>query len=177
MPKNLPENVLESAKCTIKEQYTTFNGIGVVISKLSQTQMSYVLLNNLFTHFDLRPYDEVCIYNLQPGLPMMTPHCAVFTGNDIASHIGPLVCTDVMSWQACRLANDADVYYYVYDPMLLKGLQPKDLQTIRKSNTTFIARTKEHKEMLKKDLNIITHNTLVYNFDLHLMTDMMKGNK
>jgi hypothetical protein len=172
---NFPTAALKAAESNLNDLYTKYSGVGIVCYSLCQSQMSYVLLQNINAYAAKNPYFEICLYNLQKELPILVPHCAIYQAHDLNTHEGPLVAADPNSFFAAQIASAAKLYYYVYDVALLKYISSTDLEKIRTSGAKFFTRSKDHIKFLKKNFQIDTIDTVVPDWDIDAIRTIVEG--
>ena len=122
--------------------------IAFSVSTLAGSEFAFILLNKVNTFLYSNPYDEICFYDSQRELPIMTPRCAVYHTIDLAYFTGTVIATDIPSWQSGLSAVHKTKYIYVYD--LFKFEVPTELiSKINASEAKIITRNKEYADRLK----------------------------
>lgn len=166
---NLPDAALTAAANLPTKYYTPYLGAGVLVSGLNGSQLALELLSGLQEKND--PYFGWHIFELHQVIPLVPCKTGVYSTLDLSSYTGPLITTCPASTLQSRIALGAKVVYYVYDPVILKYIEPQLLETIKNIPVAFIARNKEHVGLLKQ-LGIECHSC-VPNFDFNRLEDII----
>lgn len=175
---NLPDSILDKCRKPIKETYTKYTGDGFafVLSRLSQTQIAYQLFEQLSTFHTKNPYDEIIFYSLNNELPIAKVSTSIFPATSLNEHIGAVIATCPMTWNLVNAAYaDIQRYFYVFDPLLFKFLNPALISQIAESNFVFILRTKEHRSILSQFPSEKISDIYIPHAELNLFKEIIGG--
>jgi len=175
---NLPAEILEKCHQPIKLRYTPYlkNGFGIIIQRLTQTQITYSLFEQIARFHKQNPFDEIIFYTATNELSIMNVPTSIFPITSLGEHIGPVIATCPQTWYAMNnTIGDIEKYYYVFDPLIFRLLNPQLLNQISESNTKFILRCQEHQELVK----FIPQDKIIKNYvpdaELELLKDIVNG--
>lgn len=146
----LPDNTLDKCFKPIKETYTPYlnRGFAIVLARLAQTQLSYSFFEQIDGFHKTHPFDDITIYSVNNELPCVSPPTSIYPVGSLGEHIGPVIATCPLTWNIVNSAYaDIKRYYYLYDPIMLRFLNPLVMKNVASSDFTFVLRSKDHLEI------------------------------
>lgn len=152
--------------------YTSYKGFSFVTPSLSASQLAWDMIYKTNGFLEKHPYIEISFFVAYQDLPIITPQSAIYQLTDLTSSNDILIATDPYSWHMIQPVLAKAKYYYIYDMMLLKYVPPIELQQMKNSKTIFIARSKDHREFINKNLPMSVHH-ICENFDIEQMAKIV----
>jgi hypothetical protein len=170
---NLPKKAIEASKSDLSYLYSQYNGFGFVVPHMAGSQMLLSLINNINNYLVDHPYNEIALYYINKEKPIINPNCSMFNIFEIRDSKDPMIAIDPISWAQMNYFYSKKKLYYIYDILLLKYIPPIEIEKMKKSDTIFFTRSKEHSNFIKTNFGLNTINKYVYDFDMNIIKEIV----
>lgn len=150
---DLPAAALEYAKHTVTTEYGSKKSLGFIIDKPNGCQTAFMLLNMINDYLSVSNETEISLYTNMTITPVIIPFTAVYSDLELINHRGTLIACDVPSIFKAQNVLEANLYYYVYDPLYLTMINKETLNFLESLNIELIVRNQFHMKFIKENFN------------------------
>lgn len=168
MSISLPDEAYKAAKDVILDFYSKRTTIGFLLKSMALNEMALCLSHAINKYVETQDID-VSIFTILNEPITLIPFASIYEIFDINVFEGTLIATDINTWIYLNNIRADKKYFYIYDPVLFNGIQPKLLENIKNSNTIFFTRSKLFAKYIKERYNIKCVDIEVPNFEIPLI--------
>lgn len=162
-----PDIVYEKTNVFIEDSLVKTPRMGVIINNLNNNEIVYKFIRN--SNQEMRLGDiEISCFSSDKSVPVITPLFPIYSITQITGYSGPIVATDLATWQMSQNNYASKRYLYLYDIGYLSKIPKELVQKVNDSDYVIFSHTDKHNQYLKK-LGFNVSNFTVKNFNIRQM--------